>query len=189
MHRSRFKTIRLSLESVAKERLRDIHNKITPGEMTRAVQHLVKAGYQPHELEAYIIMGLPHQPFEEVIETILYANSLGIQIRLSSFSPIPGTTDYQRAIENGSLPVDADPLLTNKTVIPLSRTPQAYRQFQMVSQAAHLLNEEVKKGKTCAHPAEFRQQLLTTLHNSGRDMVSLPRTAAANLTYGISDEA
>src|SRR5262245_17763443 len=46
MYRCNFKTIRLSLESVAKERLRDIHNKITPGEMTRAVQHLVKAGYQ-----------------------------------------------------------------------------------------------------------------------------------------------
>lgn len=47
MYRSGFKTIRLSLESVAKERLRDIHNKITPGEMTRAVQYLVKAGYAP----------------------------------------------------------------------------------------------------------------------------------------------
>lgn len=47
MYRSGFKTIRLSLESVAKERLRDIHNKITPGEMIRAVQYLVKAGYAP----------------------------------------------------------------------------------------------------------------------------------------------
>lgn len=189
MHRSRFKTIRLSLESVAKERLRDIHNKITPGEMTRAVQHLIKAGYQPHELETYIIMGLPHQPLEEVIETILYANSLGIQIRLSSFSPIPGTTDYQRAINNGSFPPDADPLLTNKTVIPLSRTPQAYYQFQAVSRFTHLLNEEVRKGKTCAHPAEFRRRLLATLQDDRRDTISLPITVTENLAYGMSDEA
>ena len=41
-----FKTVRLSLESVAKERLRDIHNKITPGEMTRAVNYLTRAGFQ-----------------------------------------------------------------------------------------------------------------------------------------------
>jgi hypothetical protein len=165
-----------------------MHNKITPGEMTRAVQHLIKAGYHPHELEAYIIMGLPYQPLEEVIETILYANSLGIQIRLSSFSPIPGTTDYQRAIESGSLPVNADPLLTNKTVIPLSRTRQAYQQFHTVSRAVHLLNEEVRKGQICACPMAFRQQLLATLQNGGRDTISLPRTAAMNLAYGMSDE-
>lgn len=189
MYRSRFKTIRLSLESVAKERLRDIHNKVTPGEMTRAVQHLIKAGYQPHELETYIIMGLPQQPLEEVIDTILYANSLGVQIRLSSFSPIPGTTDYQRAIENGSFPVDADPLLTNKTVIPLSRTPQAYHQFQAVSHATHLLNEEVRKGQTCSHPVEFRQRLLAAFHKDGRDMSALPTSATANFAYGISNEA
>jgi len=174
MYHSHFKTIRLSLESVAKERLRDIHNKITPGEMTRAVQHLVKAGYQPHELETYIIMGLPQQPLTEVIDTILYANSLGIQIRLSSFSPIPGTTDYQRAVASGVYPADADPLLTNNTVIPLSRTLESCHQFQTVSRFIHLLNEEVRKGKTCTQPTEFRQRLLATLdRNQEVDLLSV----------------
>jgi hypothetical protein len=163
MYRSRFKTIRLSLESVAKERLRDIHNKITPGEMTRAVHHLVKAGYQPHELETYIIMGLPHQPLEEVIETILYAHSLGVQIRLSSFSPIPGTKDYERALANGALPVNADPLLTNKTVIPLSRTLAAYRQFEVVSQCVRQLNEQVRQGIGAPRPEAFRRALQSAL--------------------------
>jgi len=165
MYRSRFKTIRLSLESVAKERLRDIHNKITPGEMTRAVQHLVKAGYQPNELDTYIIMGLPHQPLEEVVDTILYANGLGIQIRLSSFSPIPGTIDYQRAVESGAFPANADPLLTNNTVLPLSRTTRAYQQLQTISRFAHLLNNGVKSGKTCVRPATLRGQLLTALQD------------------------
>jgi radical SAM superfamily enzyme YgiQ (UPF0313 family) len=163
MYQSRFKTIRLSLESIAKERLRDIHNKITPGEMTRAVQNLVKAGYQPHELETYIIMGLPHQPLEEVIETILYANSLGLQIRLSSFSPIPGTKDYERAVVNGSFPADADPLLTNKTIVPLSRTPRAYQRFQIVSHFVQQLNGEARRGVPYAHPEQFRRALQSTL--------------------------
>ncbi len=163
MYRSGFKTIRLSLESVAKERLRDIHNKITPGEMTRAVRRLVNAGYAPDELETYIIMGLPHQPLEEVIDTILYANSLGIQICLSSFSPIPGTTDYQRAIQNGLFPADADPLLTNNTVIPLERTLEAYQRFQTVSHFTRRLNEDVRRGVVCSRPEETRRALLAAL--------------------------
>lgn len=163
MYECNFKTIRLSLESVAKERRRDIHNKITPGEMTRAVQNLVKAGYQSRDIETYIIMGLPNQPLEEVIETILYANNLGIQVRLASFSPIPGTKDYQRAIENGYLPPDSDPLITNKTVIPLFRTREAYERFKVVSQFANLLNEGVKRGVTFFKPAEFRNALYDAL--------------------------
>lgn len=163
MYDTNFKTIRLSLESVAKERLRDIHNKITPGEMTRAVNNLVKAGFQARDIETYIIMGLPNQPMEEVIETILYANNLGIQVRLASFSPIPGTKDYQRAIESGFLPENPDPLITNKTVIPLSRTPEAYHRFQAVSQFASMLNEGVKRGVTFFQPAEFRKALFKAM--------------------------
>ncbi len=144
MFDSGFKTIRLSLESVAKERMRDIHNKITPGEMTRAVKNLIKAGYRPRDLETYIIMGLPNQPQEEVLETILYANSLGIHVRLASFSPIPGTKDYERAIENGYLPKDPDPLITNTSVIPLFRTREAYDEFYNISQFTRMLNEGLK---------------------------------------------
>jgi len=159
MYRSGFKTIRLSLESVAKERLRDIHNKITPGEMTRAVQNLVNAGYAPGELETYIIMGLPQQSLDEVIDTILYANSLSVQIRLSSFSPIPGTIDYQRAIDHGLFPADADPLLTNKTIIPLERTQAAYQQFLSISDFTRRLNEDVRRGVVCSEPATVRRAM------------------------------
>jgi len=163
MYRANFKTIRLSLESVAKERRRDIHNKITPGEMTRAVQNLIKAGYQARELETYIIMGLPDQPLEEVVESILYANSLGIQVRLASFSPIPGTVDYQRAIERGYFPSEADPLLTNKTIIPLFRTREAYYRFHTLSQFTNMLNEGVKRGITLFKPRDFRKAFFAAL--------------------------
>ncbi|MCK6619086.1 MAG: B12-binding domain-containing radical SAM protein [Calditrichaceae bacterium] len=167
MYECNFKTIRLSLESVAKERRRDIHNKVTPGEMTRAVANLVKAGFQARDLETYIIMGLPNQPLEEVIETILYANNLGVQVRLACFSPIPGTVDYRRAIENGFLPENPDPLITNKTVIPLYRTIEAYYRFQTVSQFANMLNDGVRRGVTFFQPADFRQALFKALERVG----------------------
>jgi hypothetical protein len=63
--------------------------------MTRAVQHLVNAGYAPGELETYIIMGLPQQSLNEVIDTILYANSLRRADPLVFVLSDPGTVDYQ----------------------------------------------------------------------------------------------
>lgn len=158
-----FKTIRLSLESVAKERMRDIHNKITPGEMTRAVKNLVKAGYRPSDIETYIIMALPNQPDEEVIETILYANSLGIQVRLASFSPIPGTVDYNRSIDNGLLPENPDPLITNKSVIPIYRTREAYERFHAISQFTHMLNEGARRGVSFFSPGTLQDSLFKAL--------------------------
>jgi radical SAM superfamily enzyme YgiQ (UPF0313 family) len=161
MYQTNFRTIRISLESVAKERLRDIHNKITPGDFTRAVQNLTKAGYQPKDIETYIIMGLPNQPLEEVIDTILYAHELGVQVRLSVFSPIPGTKDYDRAVEEGYFPEDADPLLTNKTIVPLFRTKEAYHQFHSIAHYAHQLNEGVRTAETVLTPREFRHKILS----------------------------
>ena len=175
-YRNHFATIRISLESVAKERRRDIHNKITPGEMTRAVQNLVKAGYRPGQIETYIIMGLPNQRIEEVVETMLYAHSLGVQIRLASFSPIPGTVDYQRAIENGYFPADADPLLTNKTVIPLYRTREAYEQFHQLSQYANMLNEGAKRGVTLFQKGSYRAALRSALRSFAEDAL-IPRAS------------
>lgn len=164
MYGTGFKTIRLSLESVARERLRDIHNKVTPGEMTRAVQNLTRAGFKASQLETYVIMGLPAQPLEEVIETMLYANSLGVLIRLASFSPIPGTVDYQKAVQEGMFPEDADPLLTNKTLLPLFRTREAYEKFRLISQFASMLNDGARKGMRLARPGEFRDALIRALN-------------------------
>jgi radical SAM superfamily enzyme YgiQ (UPF0313 family) len=160
MYRTNFGTIRISLESIAKERLRDIHNKITPGDFTRAVQNLTKAGYHPKDIETYVIMGLPNQPIEEVVDTILYAHQLGVQVRLSVFSPIPGTKDYDRAIENGYFPADADPLLTNKTIVPLFRTVQAYEYFHTIARYANKLNEGLRNGSPIVRPREFRNKVL-----------------------------
>jgi radical SAM superfamily enzyme YgiQ (UPF0313 family) len=157
LFRCNFKTIRISLESVAEERQSDINNKITPDELTRAVHHLVKAGYRPHDLETYIIMGLPNQPLEEVVETILFAHGLGLQVRMASFSPIPGTADYSKAITTGYLPDDPDPLLTNNTIIPMYRTTEAFQQFQMVRHFANAANAEARNGTRLPATADGRK--------------------------------
>lgn len=104
-------------------------------------------------------MGLPTQPIEEVIDTILYANALGVQVRLAVFSPIPGTKDYDRAVQKGNFPPNADPLLTNKTIIPLFRTKEAYRTFHHIVHHTQKLNASLQgKGERYSEK-QFRMDL------------------------------
>ncbi len=157
--RSGFKTIRLSFESVSPQRQKDMKNKVSPSDLEQAVIHLEKAGYPRKSLEAYVLMGLPQQPLEEVYQSILFVHSLGIKVRLASFSPIPGTVDYQRAVRAGLFPADADPLLTNKSIYPLFRTTEAYRKFHAVRQFVNMLNEGVNRGVSLFSPHELPSAL------------------------------
>jgi len=100
---------------------------------------------------------------EEVIETVLYPLDLGVNVRLASFCPIPGTEAYDRAVAFGYFPQNADPLLTNKTIIPLYRTPNAYERFQSVRNFTNLLNDEVKHGKRIRRGNKFRTELISAI--------------------------
>ncbi len=142
---SGFTTIRLSFETSNPERFADMKNKVTPDELKTAVHFLVEAGFPPQQLEAYVLMGLPHQSFDEIYDSINFVHSLGIKIRLASYSPIPGTIDFQRAVQDGLFPPDADPLLTNKSIYPLHRTLEAYKKFQEVRNLVRTMNEKVEQ--------------------------------------------
>jgi radical SAM superfamily enzyme YgiQ (UPF0313 family) len=143
---SNFKTIRLSFETAEEQRLADMQNKVTPDDLLQAVSLLEKAGYQRKSLEAYVMMGLPNQNLEEVYRSILFVNSMGIKVRLASFSPIPGTVDYNRAVQASLFPADADPLLTNKSVYPLHRIRQAFLDFRQIRQFVAMLNSGLDRG-------------------------------------------
>ncbi len=145
MYRANFKTIRLSFETSNEQRRRDLSNKISNQGMTDAVQALVEAGFERHKLEAYVIMGLPDQSIDEVLASSVFVNDLGLTIRLASFSPIPGTLDFDRAVQNGQIAVDIDPLLTNKTIYPLYQGENAYETFRKIRIFAQILNEAAGK--------------------------------------------
>ncbi|MCP4726411.1 MAG: B12-binding domain-containing radical SAM protein [bacterium] len=111
-----FKTIRLSLETISKERSKDISKKISPESFITAVKNLEDAGFKRNEIEAYTLMGLPGQKVEEVVNTVCFAAEQGVITRPSGFSPIPGTKDWKRAVEMGDLNPDADLLETNNSI-------------------------------------------------------------------------
>jgi hypothetical protein len=153
---SGFKTIRLSFETVNEERQQDMMNKVTPSDLERAVQYLVQSGYSKKSLESYVLMGLPNQSFQEIYESILFVHFLGIKVKLASFSPIPGTVDFERAVESGQFPADSDPLLTNKTIYPLHQGTESYRKFQEIRQLVNILNQAIDREVNLFSPVELR---------------------------------
>ncbi|MCI0512227.1 radical SAM protein [candidate division KSB1 bacterium] len=135
-----FKTIRLSFESSNPARQRSMDNKVTNAALVRAVRYLTEAGFRASDLGVYLLMGLPAQSMEEIRESMDFVHQLGVKIRLLSFSPIPGTREWQKALARHQFPADADPLLTNKSTYPLYPAPEKYAAFEELKLLANNLN-------------------------------------------------
>lgn len=146
MFQANFKTVRLSFETSNENRRKDMTNKISNDGMKTAVNNLVKAGYSASDIDAYVIMGLPEQPLDEILNSIIFVNNLGVQVKLASFSPIPKTKDFERAVASGKISRDIDPLLTNKSIFPLRGPDLDYETFRKIRIFSHVLNDAAKKG-------------------------------------------
>ena len=146
MYQANFKTIRLSYETIDSSRQKEMGLKVTDDSLTRAVDNLEKAGYLCRDIDVYVIMGLPGQPMDEVIESMIFVASLGVKVRLTSFSPIPGTKDWQRSVEFYNMPRDIDPLLTNNSIYPLNRTDFTFENFQQLRRFSKVINYGIDNG-------------------------------------------
>ncbi len=111
MKQANFETIYLSLETINEERQKETGNKVITSEFLAAINNLLKYNFKPEQIHVYLMVGLPDQSEEEVIESIDFCKKLKIKINLTEFSPIPGTVEYQRT----GLESDADPLFHNNT--------------------------------------------------------------------------
>jgi len=137
MKRTGFVNPRLSLETIDEKRQTASGNKVTSGEVERALSYLKRAGYLPREVGVYVMMGMPAQPFEEVYETMRFVHKLGARILLVEYSPIPGTKEWEKT----GLADDIDPLLHNNSIFPLYKVKD-WREFQKLKDEALKLNQE-----------------------------------------------
>ncbi|MHC5182621.1 MAG: B12-binding domain-containing radical SAM protein [Planctomycetota bacterium] len=117
MVRAGFKTFYLGFES----RSEAFHKKTGSGkvvsdELAAAVEYLKAAGADPNLICAYEILGHPLGDVQQLEESMRFANSLGIRIMLSDFSPIPGTPDGELCRKYTDL---NEPLNHNKTAFPI----------------------------------------------------------------------
>ena len=116
MKRAGIVTVRLSLETASAGRARDFSGKVNRDDFCNAAAALFDAGYTAGDLGAYILLGLPGQTMEEVRDTVDFALETGIPVKPALFSPVPGTVEFDRAVEAGMIRRDDDPLLHNNSL-------------------------------------------------------------------------
>lgn len=150
MKEAEFKTIRLSLESIIPNWQNASSSKVNTESFLSALENLEQAGYESSEIEVYLLMGLPGQTFEDVKRSIEFVFNTGAISRLASFSPIPGTTEWERAKKFGHVWDNMDPILTNNTLFPCRSENFPIEKFLELKQLSNHLNSKIRNLKTVA---------------------------------------
>ena len=118
LFRSRFKTIRLGLETSNETEQLETGGKVNNQEFRNAVRYLLKAGYASEEIGVYILAGLPGQRVEEVKESIALTREVGAKPILVEYSPVPGTKLFERAASMSQYDIKKEPLFHNNSLLP-----------------------------------------------------------------------
>ncbi|TKJ28970.1 radical SAM protein [bacterium (candidate division B38) B3_B38] len=150
MRASGFATIRLSFETSHAQRQQEMGCKVSNEALEKALVHLEAAGYRRRQIEVYALMGLPGQGLNEILDTINFIHRLGARVKLASFSPIPGTAEWERAVREYHLDPDADPLLLNNSCYPIRNAELDYNLYGELRSYSNTLNEALETGR---HPS------------------------------------
>ena len=116
--RAGVQSIYLSQESFSSSILRKSGGKVEKNDLKNALMLLEKAGFLRKRLNVYLLCGLPGQSITRLKEDILTVHHLGGRVRLSYFSPVPGTKEWDRLRKSGVIQKDFDPLISNKVAFP-----------------------------------------------------------------------
>jgi hypothetical protein len=118
MRRTGFKTIRLGLETSNIPMHQELDNKIANGDFERAMHHLRRAGFSPRDIGAYILIGLPEQSVDSIVESIHFVGKHGAVPYLSEYSPIPHTALWKKGVACSGYDILSEPLFHNNTLLP-----------------------------------------------------------------------
>jgi radical SAM superfamily enzyme YgiQ (UPF0313 family) len=113
-----FKTIRLGLETAEFDQRETIDRKVTEEDFRRTARYLQQAGFEKHQVGAYLLMGLPGQALADVQRSIRAVQEAQITPILAYYSPIPHTAMWPKAVAASRYDLEADPIFTNNSIIP-----------------------------------------------------------------------
>jgi hypothetical protein len=132
MFRAGFKTVRLGMETADEDRQRCLGFKAARQDLVRALEHLRAAGFTRRQIGVYLLAGLPGQPFEEIAESVDFVSALGARVKLALYSPIPGTSEWDRAVRGGLVDPECDPLCHNNTFLAHSSSSLPNGQLEAI---------------------------------------------------------
>jgi radical SAM superfamily enzyme YgiQ (UPF0313 family) len=118
MKRAGFHTLRLGLETTASNRRNDLDTKVNMDEFRRAVDCLKHAGFLKEQVGAYLLVGLPGQSIESVVDSIREVRAQGITPILAHYTPIPHTRLWPEAVAVSPYDLEKDPIFTNNAIMP-----------------------------------------------------------------------
>jgi len=143
MYQTGFKSIRLSLETTDKTRQLQTGGKIYSGEMQKSIETLYNSGFKPENIYIYLLVGLPGQSQDEILNDIKTVYSMGARIELANFSPIPHTSLWDK-LNSGGLISSSDPLYHNKSVFFLETGAFDLVQMRRLRKYVSGLNSKLK---------------------------------------------
>lgn len=159
MFRSGFRTMRLSYESIDPDRQKEMGYKVSDSDLVSAVRYLKDAGFALRDIGSYVLMGLPGQDLKEVADSMEFILGQGIRVSLASFSPIPGTDSWYRAVAGGLIREDADPLLTNNSIFPLVPDPVQRKKLVELGTLAAVANQKVVRNESPFSDGDWKRKL------------------------------
>jgi radical SAM superfamily enzyme YgiQ (UPF0313 family) len=127
-----FKKIWLGFETSDFRLQKNTGGKIDNSGFKKAVKNLVQAGFLNKQICAYILVGLPGQNFESIIDSAHYVIDAGAKPYLAKFSPIPGTKIWSEAIKDYGLKEPVDPLWHNDALMPYNSPYINQGQYQQI---------------------------------------------------------
>jgi radical SAM superfamily enzyme YgiQ (UPF0313 family) len=113
-----FKTLRLGLETAEFEHRQTIDRKVAKNDFSRAAKFPKEAGFEKHQVGAYLLVGLPGQEIRSIEHSIRIVQETEITPILAYYSPIPNTEMWPRAKAASRYDLEADPIFTNNSILP-----------------------------------------------------------------------
>jgi radical SAM superfamily enzyme YgiQ (UPF0313 family) len=114
MKKSGFKNIRISIESTDYNIQKTTGNKVDNSIFKEALGRLKKAGFENDDIGVYTLAGLPGQTYESVMKDVEYIKNMGLKVKMSNYSPIPGTLDFMKLRPDIKAALTLEPLKQNE---------------------------------------------------------------------------
>ena len=148
-----FRTLRLSFEGVSNAIQDASCNKVNNHHLENALDCIKKTWQsvrrkhidpEPWKVGIYILIGLPDQKIEDVKESINYINKIGGQTRITEYSPVPGTKEFEKALKLYP-EIETEPLAHNKSTFTTIGMDIDFKEYYNLKNMANKLNLNAKK--------------------------------------------
>lgn len=130
-----FKKIWLGFETSNPKLQKITGGKINNSNFKKAIKILLSEGFESSQIGAYVLIGLPGQSLNSMIDSLKFVMDTGIKPYLARYSPIPGTKIWKQVLQEYGWHESVDPLLHNDSLMPYRTSSvdiQQYHQLKML---------------------------------------------------------